>query len=109
MTYYVLRQIRPPGMLPVATHNTAVELAAAAVEGKIVVGKYLEWSDPDARDGRGDDRWTDDLAKAKKFATFMDAMECWKAQSTVVPFRPDGKPNRPMTAYSVTPEKIDER
>ena len=108
ITYYVLRQIRASDRLPVATEGEAVALAVASVEGKIVVGKYLEWSDPDARGGRGDDRWTADLAKAKKFATFTDAMECWTAQSTVVPFRPDGKPNRPMTAYSVTPERIEE-
>jgi hypothetical protein len=108
MSYYVLRQIRPPGMLPVATRDTKTALAVAAVEGTIVLGKYLEWSDPDARNGFGDDRWTANLTKAKKFASFADAMECWKAQSTVRPFRDDGAPNRPMTAYSVTPERIDE-
>jgi hypothetical protein len=108
MTYYVLRQIHEPNKSARADVATAVALAMGAIKNTIVKGDYLEWSDPDARDGRGDDRWTTDLAKAKKFATFMDAMECWKAQSTVVPFRPDGKPNRPMTAYSVTPEKIEE-
>jgi len=108
MTYYVLRKISPPGKSALADEATAVALAIAGATGTIVRGSYLEWSDPDARGGRGDDRWTTDLAKAKKFATFMDAMECWKAQSSVVPFRPDGKPNRPMTAYSVSPEKIDD-
>jgi hypothetical protein len=73
-----------------------------------VHGDYLQWSDPDANDGFGNDWWTTDLAKAKRFATFTDAMECWKAQSSIRPFRDDGRPNRPMTAYSVTPEKIDD-
>lgn len=109
MTYYVLRQIHPRGMSALAhSHATAVNLALAVVDGTMVHGDYLEWSDPDAKDGFGDDRWTTDLAKAKKFDSFMEAMECWKAQSTVRPLRDDGRPNRPMTAYSVTPEKIEE-
>jgi len=108
MTYYVLRKISPPGKSALADEATLLALTTATIEGKVVHGDYLEWSDPDARGGRGDDRWTPDFSKAKKFATFMDAMECWKAQSTVVPFRPDGKPNRPMTAYSVSPEEIEE-
>lgn len=108
MIYYVLRQIHPRGLSARADQSTAVALTLAAVEGLVVHGKYLEWSDPNARNGFGDDRWTSKLAKAKKFASFEAAMQCWQAQSSVRPFRDDGKPNRPMTAYSVTPEKIEE-
>lgn len=75
-------------------------------DGGPVLGRYLEWSDPDARGGRGDDRWTSDLAKAKRFPSFEAASACWQAQSTVKPMRPDGKPNRPMTAFSVTIEEV---
>jgi hypothetical protein len=108
MSYYVLRQIHPPGKSARANEATAAALAVAAVSNSVVHGKYLEWSDPNAKKGLGDDRWTTNLDKAKKFASFADAMECWRAQSSIRPFRDDGKPNRPMTAYSVTAERIDE-
>ena len=107
MTYYVLRQISPPGKSALADEATAEALTLAITAGNVVYGDYLEWSDPDAKHGFGDDRWTPDLAKAKRFEDFTAAMKCWMAQSTVEPLRPDGKPNRPMTAYSVMPEKIE--
>jgi hypothetical protein len=104
---FVLRQIAPPGKSALASEATALALTIAATQNAVVEGDYLEWSDPDAKDGFGDDRWTPDLAKAKKFATFTDAMECWKAQSRIRPIRDDGKPNRPLTAYSVMPQRIE--
>jgi hypothetical protein len=108
MTYYVLRQIMPSGKSARADEATLVALTLATLKDEVRHGPYLVSSDPDAFDGRGHDSWSYDLAKAKRFATFTDAMECWKAQSRVRPFRPDGKPNRPMTAYSVEPERIEE-
>jgi hypothetical protein len=105
---YVLRQIHPKGKSARANEATAVALTTATLKGELMMGQYLEWSDPDAEDGFGDERWTDDLAKAKKFGSFAEALECWKAESTIRPLRDDGKPNRPMTAYSVMPEKISE-
>lgn len=63
---------------------------------------YLKDADPDGRGGRGSATFTPDLAQAKRFADVGAAIECWKAQSTKVPTRPDGKPNRPLTAYSIT-------
>jgi hypothetical protein len=106
--YYVLRKISPPGKSALASEATALALTIAATQNAVVEGDYLEWSDPDARNGMGDDGWTPDLNRAQRFATFSDAMECWKAQSSVRPFRPDGRPNRPMTAYSVMPQRIEE-
>lgn len=105
---YVLRQIHVKGRSALADQADALALAEATVHGNVVIGKYLEWSDPDAKGGMGDDRWTGNPAKAKRFDSFEAAMECWKAQSRVRPFRDDGQPNRPMTAYSVTPQRIDE-
>lgn len=103
---YVIRKISAPGRSARADEADAVTLAIAGAEGTTVLGDYLEWSDPNAKFGRGDDGWTSDLAKAKKFATFDAAMKCWKQQSTLVPTRLDGKPNRPLTAYSVSVEEI---
>jgi hypothetical protein len=104
---YVLRQIRPRGKSALADQATAAALVLAQIEENIELGPYLEWSDPDAKNGFGDDRWTEDVAKAKRFPSFAAAMECWQEQSTVRPIRPDGRPNRPMTAYSVTAERVE--
>lgn len=47
-----------------------------------------------------------DPAKALRFPAFIDAAEFWKTQSTAVPFRPDGEPNRPLTAFMVAIEPL---
>lgn len=108
MSYYVLCQISVPGKSALAHEATAAALAVAAAAGEITHGPYLEWSDPDANNGMGAERWTPELSKAKRFASFMDAMNCWKAQSTIRPYRDDGRPNLPMTAYSIEPQKIED-
>jgi hypothetical protein len=103
---YVLRQISPPGKSALADEATAAALAVAAFDDNVVKGQYLEWSNPNAKHGMGDELWTGDLKRAKKFETFEAAMECWRAQSTNRPWRPDGKANRPLTAFSVTVEQV---
>lgn len=103
---FVLRQIHPAGKSALAHEATAEALLTAHIMGNVVTGDYLEWSDPNAKFGMGDERWTPDLAKAQRFPTRDAAMECWRAQSTLVPRRSDGKPNRPMTAYSITVEEV---
>lgn len=50
---------------------------------------------------------TDDLAEALRFPTKEAAFAAWRQQSTVMPLRPDGKPNRPLTAYSMTIEEVE--
>ena len=104
---YVLRKISPPGKSAMAHEATAVALTIASLNDSVQHGAYLEWSDPDANNGMGADRWTNDINKAKKFATVRDAMECWRAQSRVRPMRPDFEPNRPLTAWSVTLEEVE--
>lgn len=103
---YVICQARPPGKSALADEATAVAIVNAIARGNVVEGPYLEWSDPDANNGLGDERWTNNPAKAKRFKSFAEASQCWQAQSTVRPTRDDGKPNRPMTAYSVTIREI---
>lgn len=41
------------------------------------------------------------LAQALRFRSAAEAMMCWRLQSKTVPLRPDGKPNRPLTALTV--------
>lgn len=69
-------------------------------------GRYLCKFNPEANDGRGYIETTRLLEKAMKFDTIDDLFETWKTQSRTVPFRPDGKPNRPLTAYTMSPELL---
>ena len=41
---------------------------------------------------------TDREDEARTFSIGIEAIECWR---TAVGFRPDGKPNRPLTAWTV--------
>lgn len=63
--------------------------------------QYLEWFDFDFANGLGRGQFTRDRTKALTFASPAKAMEFWKTISSVRPFRPDGKPNRPLTALTV--------
>jgi hypothetical protein len=45
--------------------------------------------------------WTPHANEAMKFDSFTDAFNCYRETSTTYPLRPDGKPNRPLTAHSV--------
>ena len=57
--------------------------------------------------GRGRARWTADPKKALIFPSFLEAFDFWRQRSTTVPIRDDGKPNRPLTAYTVEFEKTE--
>lgn len=58
--------------------------------------------DPEAREGRGSLELTEDLDEAMKFADMGEAIAYYRRQSQTTPYREDGKPNRPMTAFTVT-------
>jgi hypothetical protein len=64
---------------------------------------WLKAADPDAHEGRGAAEFTRDRTAARAFPDMRAALACWKAQSRVQPVRDDGKPNRPLTAYSAQP------
>lgn len=70
-------------------------------------GQFLEWYDPDADENGPIAAWTSDLDKAKKFETTEDALAEWHRVRTVDPVRPDGKPNKPLTAISIEIVPID--
>jgi hypothetical protein len=108
MTDFVLRLIHAEGGSALATGNddVAAELAVAAVEGRMRKGNYLKCADIEAFGGRGDATFTANLAKAKRFPSFKAALAFWKQQSGTRPYRDDGLPNRPLTAFSVTVEKV---
>lgn len=64
---------------------------------------WLADVDVDAIDGYGMIAFTIEREQALAFDTFAEAMECWKRQSTVRPLRDDGRPNRPLTAFTCQP------
>lgn len=76
-------------------------IADALGEPSPFEGKYLKKFDPefDAYDGLIE--VTADLSEALRFADFEAGLACWKQQSRTVPLRPDGEPNRPLTAFTV--------
>ena len=49
---------------------------------------------------------TPDFGKARRFPDIMAATELWKTVDPRQPLRPDGKPNRPLTAFSVTIQPV---
>jgi hypothetical protein len=51
--------------------------------------------------GRGHVVFTPHVEKALRFESAGAAMEFWRTRSKTVPTRPDGKPNRPLTAFTV--------
>lgn len=52
-------------------------------------------------------QWTDQLGLAMRFETPGNALLFWQQVSTRVPVRPDGEPNRPLTAWTVLVEKLE--
>lgn len=51
---------------------------------------------------------TSDRAKAKRFDEYLSAFHFWKQESRTVPTRPDGKPNRPLTSFTVSFEHVQD-
>lgn len=72
-------------------------------------GAWLASFDPELHDGVGGATWTLDQAEAMQFVDSAAAMACWMTQSTTVPTRPDGRPNRPLSAFSITCERIPDQ
>ena len=68
--------------------------------------EYVREFDPDGGDSTvsyptGTLIVTNDPRMALSFCSLREAIEFWKQQSLRTPWRPDGKANRPLTAYTV--------
>lgn len=46
--------------------------------------------------------FTEDIDKAKRFKDLGEALEYWKTERKRDGLRPDGKPNRPLTAFTIS-------
>jgi hypothetical protein len=69
-------------------------------------GKYVKEYDPNYYfEGRYEGGWlrlTEDPKQAKNFDSFKEAYDYWMQQAPAPhDVRPDGKPNRPLTAWTV--------
>ena len=108
MSEYVLRLIHAGPRPALATGNfeNAAQLADAAVQDRIQYGNYLKWADVERFGGQGEAVFTAKLEKAKRFPSLEAALEFWKQQSATRPYRRDGMPNRPLTAFNVTVQKV---
>jgi hypothetical protein len=69
-----------------------------------IEGDYVQSFDPDANDGRGELLTTQHREKALQFEHPGEALRYYRQASKVCPLRPDGLPNRPLTAFTVTIE-----
>jgi hypothetical protein len=67
----------------------------------VSVGAYLASYDPEGDAGNGVAVWTRDPAQAMTFPTGEAATACYRAVPPNRPLRPDGKPNHPLTTFSV--------
>jgi hypothetical protein len=61
-------------------------------------GHYVTGGDHNALDGKGYFDFSPHIGLAMLFPSQREALEFWQRQSTIKPYRPDGKPNRPLTA-----------
>ena len=71
-----------------------------------IAGQYLKSFDFEAHDGIGDGVFTADPRRAMRFATLVDLLEFWKTMPKCKPIRLDGRPNRPLTATTITFEEV---
>lgn len=67
---------------------------------------WLSEADVNAMDGLGTAGLTTEKNKAMTFSSFQEAWNYWRQPSTVMPVRPDGKANRPLTAFTVEIEPL---
>lgn len=66
---------------------------------------WLASADVNARGGRGSMVTTLVRSEALTFPSQREAFEFWRQRSTRRPLRPDGRPNRPLTAFTIEIEE----
>lgn len=70
-------------------------------------GKWIMRYDPEAFRGQGDAELTAKLKKAKRFPSKEAAITFIMQQPKARPVRADGKPNRPLLAFSLTIDPVE--
>lgn len=85
------------------------ELHHGGIMTTSVTGRYLMDFDVGAHNGRDPIPTTAAIEKAKHFPDASEALGFWRTQSRVRPLRPDGKPNRPLTAYTIEVVRLNDQ
>jgi hypothetical protein len=70
-------------------------------------GKFLKAFDPDAHNGRGWAEWTSQRHLARRWNSPGEVLEFWRTVAKEHPVRADGKPNRPLTAFTIEPMQVE--
>ena len=79
-----------------------LQIGGDALGGRMpIVPTYLKSCDFDGMGGLGSVVFTNKREEAMRFESAEKALEYWRTPSKVVPIRPDGRPNRPLTAFNV--------
>jgi len=68
--------------------------------------EYLKEYDNETHDGRGFAASTRDINEALKFDSLEAVLEAWKSVSKKRPLRADGKPNRPLSTFTISPRRL---
>ena len=68
---------------------------------------YIQSYDLNYMGGRGQAMLTSDVTKAATWDTEIDVFKAWRTTSTLMPVRDDGRPNRPLTAYTISAEAVE--
>lgn len=82
-------------------------LYGGAVEQEGKSTGFVESYDPSAYKGRGFATFTDDPQRAMKFASPENAYDFMNQVPPELPVRPDGKPNRPIRAFTLEIANIE--
>lgn len=83
-----------------------LDAVGPSLDGSPFSPGWLKYFSADDHDGLGAIEVTSNPDEALEFETGHAALELWGTQSTIRPLRPDGKPNRPMTAFSVAIQEV---
>lgn len=67
-------------------------------------GQFLVAYDPEALGGMGSFVWSSDVSQAMQFSDAGEAFKLWTSIPVSRPVRPDGKPNKPLTAFTISVE-----
>jgi hypothetical protein len=68
-------------------------------------GEYLHRYDPEGEDGMGTFVWTKDRNQAMLFEDALAVLKLYQTVPGNRPWRDDGKPNKPLTAFNIEVEE----
>jgi hypothetical protein len=74
---------------------------AVTCDGRTPEGEYVRAYEPEKHGGRGEATFTRDLKHARLFPDLESAWRFIGQRPTSRPTRPDGKPNRPLMAFTL--------